>query len=86
MDRFAAFALVWLACAVLASLIGMLRGRGGDAMTLGVLLGPLGVVLTLMFIAYQRPQEAPHILKMSDAVATPRAVAKQPPVRQRRAA
>jgi hypothetical protein len=85
MDRFAIFALTWLACAVISTLIGMVRGRSADALTLGVLLGPLGVVLTIAFIGYRRTQEGPRILKISDATPTPRLAAREVESRRRAA-
>jgi hypothetical protein len=67
MDGFAAVALVWLTSVVIATIVGSLRGRSGDAMTLGVLLGPLGLLLALMVFAHtQRQDESPIVLTIGD--------------------
>ncbi len=50
MDFFGVVAMLWLFSAAAAALVGRFRGRGGDAMTLGVLLGPVGLLLTLFWI------------------------------------
>jgi hypothetical protein len=50
MDIFVVIAMVWLVSAGLAGGLGYLGGRGGDGMTLGALLGPVGFVLTLLFL------------------------------------
>jgi hypothetical protein len=48
MDIYVVVAIVWLLSAGLAGGLGYLGGRGGDAMTLGALLGPVGLLLTLL--------------------------------------
>jgi small-conductance mechanosensitive channel len=50
MDIYVLIAIVWLVSAGLAGGLGYLGGRTGDAMTLGALLGPVGFVLTLLFL------------------------------------
>ena len=55
MDSFGAIAIVWLLSAATATLIGYLRGREGDAMTLGVLLGPLGLAVVVVRSGRMRP-------------------------------
>ena len=47
MNSFDAVVFLWLASAVLATAIGCFRGRAADAMNLGILLGPIGVLLVL---------------------------------------
>jgi hypothetical protein len=50
MDIFVVIAMVWLVSAGLAGGLGYLGGRSGDAITLGALLGPVGFLLTLLFL------------------------------------
>jgi hypothetical protein len=50
MDIFAVIAIVWLASAGLASSVGCLRGCADKALTLGILLGPAGFLLTLLLV------------------------------------
>ncbi len=50
MDFFGVVAMVWLLSAGSAVLVGRFRGRASDAMTLGVLFGPLGLALTILLI------------------------------------
>ena len=50
MDSIGIVALLWLASAAIAIFLGFLRGRAGDAVTLGGLLGPVGLVL-VMFLS-----------------------------------
>jgi hypothetical protein len=77
MDIFGLVAMVWLVSTVLASGLGFLRGRGDEGMTLGVLLGPVGVLLTLVLVArigrrWQRATARAEILPFERRVAAPR--------------
>jgi hypothetical protein len=48
MDSSVVIALVWLASAMLAAVVGYCRSRSvDDALTLGAVLGPVGLVLLL---------------------------------------
>lgn len=42
------FLLFWLACAVLGSMIGSAKGAGFSGFVLGLLLGPIGVLIVLV--------------------------------------
>lgn len=42
---------VWVVCVVLGWMIGKGKGRGGTGLVLGILLGPLGVIITLFLKA-----------------------------------
>ena len=39
--------IIWGASAVLAAMIGASKGRGGEGILLGILLGVIGVLITL---------------------------------------
>ncbi|MGA2067462.1 MAG: hypothetical protein ABSG86_21000 [Thermoguttaceae bacterium] len=82
MDIFVVIAVVWLASAGLAGALGCLAGRGGDAVTLGTLLGPVGIVLTAMFLwpAGHRKAAVPALQVAESPVAEPRsdAVSREP--------
>jgi hypothetical protein len=68
MDSVVGVALLWLVSVLLATFVGYLRDRSGDALTLGVLLGPVGLALTLLVLGRHRHrQEGPTVLKISDA-------------------
>ena len=67
MDSFGAIAIVWLLSAATATLIGYLRGREGDAMTLGVLLGPLGLAVVVVALGRNEPETAPGAVKIAEA-------------------
>ena len=51
MDFLDVLTIVWLASTGLAASIGYFRGCGDQAMTLGVLFGPIGLLLTLILLA-----------------------------------
>ena len=67
MDAFGVISLAWLASAVLATFVGYLHGRSGDGMSLGVLLGPLGLVLTIVLAGRLRRMEGAVVLKIDAA-------------------
>ena len=67
MDCFVAIALLWLASTVTATFLGSLRGRASDAITLGVLLGPVGLVLVMFLTPAGGRQENAVVLKIGDA-------------------
>jgi hypothetical protein len=50
MDSFSGLALVWLVSAVIAAAFGYCCGRANDALTLGVLLGPIGLLLVILWM------------------------------------
>ena len=41
------FIIVWIVSCVLGGMIGSGKGKGGTGFVLGLLLGPLGVIITL---------------------------------------
>ena len=51
MDFLGVLTIVWLASTGLAAIVGYFRGCGDQAMTLGVLFGPIGLLLTLILLA-----------------------------------
>ena len=59
MDPFGAIAIVWLLSAAMATLIGYVRGRESDAITLGVLLGPLGLVFVALALGRNEAETVP---------------------------
>jgi len=87
MDSFDAIVFVWLASAALVTVIGYLRGRTEDAMTLGIFLGPLGLALAILLFRESRlrVKEAHRVLRVRDAVGGQR-VAVPSEARLRRAA
>ena len=83
MDCFGAIALLWLATAVIATFLGFLRGRTSDAVTLGVLLGPVGLVLVMFLSRAGEQQEEAVLLKIGDAQRRVRQqVDAEPPLRR----
>ena len=85
MDFFSVVAMLWLVSAAAAALVGRLRGRGGDAMTLGVLLGPIGLLLTLFWIGRDVGAPPTVVLAVPDGRRQPRP-ADEPPMEMGRAA
>ncbi len=69
MDGFDSVIFVWFASAMLVTAIGYFRGQAADAMTVGVLLGPIAVVMTVVLVVRGRRSrnESPPILKITDA-------------------
>jgi len=69
MDGFYGVVFLWLASAMLVTAIGYFRGQAADAMTAGVLLGPIALVVTaVVFVRDRRAlKEPPLILKITDA-------------------
>jgi len=51
MDILGVLTIVWLASTGLAAIVGYFRGCGDQSMTLGVLFGPIGLLLTLILLA-----------------------------------
>lgn len=39
------YVIIWIICAVLGGMIGSSKGRGGAGVALGLLLGPIGVLI-----------------------------------------
>jgi hypothetical protein len=78
MDFFGVVAMLWLFSAAAAALVGRLRGRGGDAMTLGVLLGPVGLLLMLFWIGRNDGEPPTVVLAIHDAQRPPRAADEHP--------
>jgi hypothetical protein len=69
MDSFDAIVFVWAASAIVVTVIGYLRGRTEDAMTLGIFLGPLGVILAILLLRDNRSlRDEPRLLQARDAV------------------
>jgi hypothetical protein len=68
-DGFYCVVFLWLASTVLVTAIGYFRGQAADAMTAGVLLGPIALVVTAVVIVRGRRalKEPPTILKITDA-------------------
>jgi len=77
MDGFSSVIFLWIASALLVTTIGYFRGQADDALTLGVLLGP--IALGVMVVAIMRGRlplnESPPILKIADAAPRPAAAA-----------
>jgi hypothetical protein len=71
MDFFGVVAIVWLCCAAAATLAGRFRGRAGEAMTLGVFLGPAGLLLTLLWIGRTAGRVEPAMAPLRDAQRQP---------------
>ena len=65
MDFFGVIAALWLASAGLATVVGYCRGRTGDALTLGSLLGPIGLLLTFLLSASD-PRGGARLVKLND--------------------
>jgi hypothetical protein len=51
MDFLDVLTIVWIASTGFAAIVGYFRGCGDQAMTLGVLFGPIGLLLTLILLA-----------------------------------
>jgi hypothetical protein len=66
MDRFVVIAFVWLASTAGATFLGYLRGRSNEALTLGVLLGPVGLMFSLVLLNRLRRETQAGILKVSE--------------------
>ena len=88
MDGFDGVIFLWFASAMLVTVIGYFRGQAADAMTLGVLLGPiaLGVTVVLVVRGRFRLKESPPILQVTDADRRRHATAVSETRRLRRAA
>ncbi len=39
------YVIIWIVCAVLGGMVGSSKGRGGAGVALGLLLGPIGVLI-----------------------------------------
>jgi hypothetical protein len=65
MDFFGVIAVVWLFSAGFATVVGYCRGRTGDALTLGSLLGPIGLLLTFLFL-HPTYEAAPVVIKINE--------------------
>lgn len=88
MDIFGSIGFVWLLSAILTLAVGWWHGRANDALTLGVLLGPLGLVLAIRHLPSHRSdaEEQPATLPIT-AVADQRRAdrtgrASEPPLRR----
>jgi hypothetical protein len=69
MSGFDGVIFLWFASAMLVTAIGYFRGQAADAMTMGVFLGPIALVVTVVLVARGRLplRESPPILKIPDA-------------------
>ncbi len=85
MDIFGVVAMVWLGCAAGAALVGRLYSRSGEAMTLGVLLGPVGLALTFLLAGREIGRQRAVVLSFRDARPQPR-VEDGPPIDRDQAA
>lgn len=54
MDGFDSVIFLWFASVMLVTAIGYFRGQAADAMTLGVLLGPIALVVTVVLVVRAR--------------------------------
>ncbi len=43
--EFLAFLFLWIVCAIIAAAIGVRKGEGGKAFILGLLIGPIGMLI-----------------------------------------
>jgi multisubunit Na+/H+ antiporter MnhB subunit len=68
MDSFTLVTLLWLLSAGGTTLVGHLRGRPTGALTLGILFGPVGILLALVLIPKPVRQES-YAVSFSEAVA-----------------
>jgi formate hydrogenlyase subunit 3/multisubunit Na+/H+ antiporter MnhD subunit len=50
MDGFDSIIFLWFASAMLVTVIGYFRGQAADAMTLGILLGPIALMVTVVVV------------------------------------
>jgi hypothetical protein len=53
--------LFWIICGVIGGMIGSSKGKTGAGVTLGLLLGPLGVIIVLVMKADTQKVEAQAI-------------------------
>jgi len=69
MNTFDTLIFTWLLSFGLATMVGFARGRTIESMNLGIFLGPLGLLLTLVLIPRHsaHAEEEVRILKFSDA-------------------
>jgi hypothetical protein len=70
MDAFDSVIFLWFASAMIVTAIGYSRGQAADGMTLGVLLGPIAlVVVSVVLLMRGRSglKESPQILEISAA-------------------
>lgn len=51
--------IVWIAMGVIGALIGREKDRAGDGFCLGLLLGPIGLIIAL-FLKPRNRKECPH--------------------------
>lgn len=56
------FLVLWLACGVIAAMIGSRKGEGCGGFIVGILLGPFGIVAALMSSGNRRA--CPHCREM----------------------
>ena len=77
MDFFGVIAAVWLLSAALATAVGYCRGRTGDALTLGSLLGPIGLLLTFLLL-HPNYEAAPVVVARNEGNRGARAEADAP--------
>jgi hypothetical protein len=70
MDAFDSVIFLWFASAMIVTAIGYFRGQAADAMTLGVLLGPVALVVVsgvLLMRGRSGLKESPQVLEMTAA-------------------
>ncbi len=73
MDFFGVVAMVWLASAAGAALVGRFYSRSGEAMTLGVFFGPVGLLMTLLLVGRAIDRQRAVVLPIRDSHRRPRA-------------
>lgn len=63
-DSFLIYFAAWTLCGLLGAALGSTGKKAGLGFALGILLGPLGLLLTVLLLISQRPPQQPTIIYM----------------------